>query len=469
MKVRHIFYSLLVSIMLFSCEDAYKVDAADEITDLNAISSVKDLERAMTGVYASVGGNSVIAWSAYFTDECRKPASNRGQGVQVHTWSINDGTTDPDTYYFGFYTTINKANVVLSRIDGINAATPAEVTAKTRIKAELLAIRAMAHFDLLRFFSKSYTNNSGLGVAIVKTPIVSEKLARNTVGEVVSFVMQDLEIAYQDLNTVSNNSNVTRITPLAIQALRARISLYIKDYESAINYANQVIASVPLSNSSNYLDIWNDNASNPEIVFKLKRVQGNNQVGRIFRDSNGDVFYNVSNSLFSEFESDDIRLGTGALLEAGSTPDNLKVGKYSGLASDYGLADIKVFRVAEMYLILSEAQALKASPDLTSAATNLNLLRASRRKTPTALPDLTFSSQEDAIDKILNERRRELAFEGHRFFDLKRFNKGVDRLPSDVLLNSFAEDLPADNFKFTLPIPQAAIFANNKLIQNDGY
>ena len=82
---------------------------------------------------------------------------------------------------------------------------------------------------------------------------------------------------------------------------------------------------------------------------------------------------------------------------------------------------------------------------------------------------VSFASQQDAITKILDERRRELAFEGHRFFDLKRFNLGINRLDSDVLLNTFAQTLDAGDYRFTLPIPQAAIFANENLVQNPQY
>lgn len=469
MKLKKLLIAIFIAVGFVSCEDAYRVDPADEIIDLNAIRNINDLERAMTGVYANVGGQSFIEWSSMFTDECRKPSSNRGSGVQVHTWSINNGTNEPDAYYAGLYATINRANVVLARIPNLQLTTQADIDAKDRIVAELLTIRAMAHFDLLRFFATDYSNPSALAVPIVDSEIVFQTLPRNTVGEVIDFVMTDLESAHQTLSTVGSNADVTRVTPLAIQALRARISLYTKDYNSAVTYAQEVVNAIPLAaNPTQYLDIWDD-ASNTEIVFKLKRVQGNTQIGRIYKDADGTVLYNVSNDLWAQFASNDLRRAVGALVETGSTVADLRVGKYSGPTSNYGLADIKLFRVAEMYLILSEAHALKATPDFAAAEAAINTLRASRRLTASALPNLTFTSASDAVDKILLERRRELAFEGHRFFDLKRFGRGVDRIPSDVVLNSFAEDLPAGDYKFTLPIPQGAIFANSLLVQNPGY
>lgn len=482
MKIKNILRLLIFAILFVSCEDAINIDPKDEITDSNAITNMEQLRLASTGVYGAIGGQSFIEWSAYFTDECRKAPTNRGAGVQVHTWSINTSTNEAESYYSGLYFTINRVNTVLSKIDAVPAITEEDQKEKQKIYAELIAIRGIAHFDLLRFFATSYTDPNALAVPIVNKVIVFEQLPRNTVGEVMAFVKKDLEEAYNTLNEVSDNNDITRITPLAVQAIRARVALYSKEYNDAIAFSTEVINAVPLLETkidinnpipilktpSEYIDIWAD-VNDAEVVYKLKRVVGNSEVGRVFQDNNGDVFYNVSYDLFSKFQSNDVRRRPGALIEPGSTQSNWKVGKYSGPSSDYGLADIKVVRVAEMYLILSEALALKASPDFVAAANAINTLRASRRLTSTALPDLTFSDQSDAIDKILLERRKELAFEGHRFFDLKRFNLGVDRIASDVVLNSFAEDLPAGDYRFTLPIPQAAIFANSKLSQNPTY
>lgn len=466
MKLKKILLSALIGFTLFSCEDAYRVDAADEITDLNAIVNMDDLQRAVTGVYSRVGGTSFVEWSAYFTDECRKPSSNRGQGVQVHTWSINNGTNEPQAYYAGLYGTINSVNVVLSKLDAVPTLNLDEQNQKEVYRAELRTIRAMAHFDLMRFFATSYDNPAALATPIVSNVIVFEKLPRNTVGEVTDFVNFELSEAYDVLSQYSDNSDVTRVTSLAVRALQARIALYTKDYENAIVYSQDVIDAVPLAPSpTDYLDIWSD-ASDSEIVFKLKRVTGNGQIGTLFKDTNGDVFFNVSNDLFQNFNTLDIRYYS-SIDQNNNDPDDLQVGKYLGSSSNFGLADIKLFRVAEMYLIQSEAYALKATPDLPNAEAVLNLLRASRNVG--GVPPVTFSNQNDAINKILLERRLELCFEGHRFFDLKRFNLGVDRLPSDVLLNAFAEDLPAGDHLFTLPIPQQAIFANDLLTQNPGY
>jgi starch-binding outer membrane protein, SusD/RagB family len=457
---------LIVSLFI-SCDA--EVDTKDEIVDTNAITNMEQLEKALIGVYGSVGGSNLISWSAYFTDECRKPTSNRGQGVQVHTWSINGATGEPAAIYAGLYGTINRVNTVLSKIDNVPTNTAASINRKAQILAELKVIRASAHFDLFRFFTTDYNNQSALSIPIVDNVIFYEELPRNTVAQVISFVKSELESSYNSLNTLGTSNDNTKVRPIAIQALRARVALYTKDYANAITFANQVIAQVPfVTTAAAYRNIWLD-TNNDEVIFKFKRVLGNETIGRIFRDTNGDVFFNVSNYTYSRYSTGDMRSGVGVLFETGSTLDNIKVGKYSGPASNYGQADIKYLRVSEMHLILAEALALKVTPDLTASATALNTLRAARRTAPTALPNQSFIDQNDAVDKILDERIRELSYEGHRFFDLKRHNKPVSRLASDVLLNTFAQNLIAGDYRFTLPIPQGAIDVNKNLVQNPNY
>ena len=120
-------------------------------------------------------------------------------------------------------------------------------------------------------------------------------------------------------------------------------------------------------------------------------------------------------------------------------------------------------RVSELYLIRAEARA--EQDNLTGAAADYNTIR---RQRITGYTDESFGSKAEAIMAILNERARELAFEGFRFFDLKRRGLSINRLASDVQSNEWL-NLPADNFRFLFPIPQRSILANPNMVQNPGY
>ena len=127
------------------------------------------------------------------------------------------------------------------------------------------------------------------------------------------------------------------------------------------------------------------------------------------------------------------------------------------------MADMKVFRTAEMYLIRAEARA--ESNAIAESVADLNALRAARISPYTAV---NIASKDQLITEIIQERFKELAFEGHRFWDLKRRGLPVQRLVSDAPSND-GVTLPANNFRFTLPIPQPEMLANPKMVQNPGY
>jgi hypothetical protein len=107
-----------------------------------------------------------------------------------------------------------------------------------------------------------------------------------------------------------------------------------------------------------------------------------------------------------------------------------------------------------MYLLRAEAYA--EMNQLAEAAADLNAVRAARIAGYTPV---TFSTKEEAIDAIMNERFKELPFEGFRYYDLKRRGLDIIRLASDVQSPSW-QNLPSSDYRFTLPIPQDAIDAN---------
>jgi hypothetical protein len=143
--------------------------------------------------------------------------------------------------------------------------------------------------------------------------------------------------------------------------------------------------------------------------------------------------------------------------------------KYAGKPytnADENVAHAKMFRTGEMYLIRAEAKAeTGAVSGANSAESDINALRAARI---TGYTDVTFASKQEAMDAIMLERYKELAYEGHRFWDLKRRGLPVERLASDAPTAN-AATLPAGNFRFLLPIPNSELQANPLMEQNPGY
>ena len=212
--------------------------------------------------------------------------------------------------------------------------------------------------------------------------------------------------------------------------------------------------------------------NNDEVIFKAARTSG--LVGGLwyFTNSAG-PFIEASNSLHDAHDPSDIRLFANINFNTNnggpSDPANNihLINKYPGNASPF-LSDVKVMRVSEMYLIKAEAQV--TANDLGGAAATLKQIRDVRLGSNTALD--SYSSQTDAYDAVLKERRLELAFEGHRYLDIKRFkdrlNTGINRDPRDCAAGGNCTMLPSDH-RLTLPIPQVELNANPTIVQNPGY
>ena len=153
-----------------------------------------------------------------------------------------------------------------------------------------------------------------------------------------------------------------------------------------------------------------DNES--ETIFKYRNSTAPQT---LWRDTNGDIFFEPADKLKNLFDrNNDIRFFTFFGSDGGDTSI---VTKYPGSSRGPQINDLKLVRLAEMYLIRAEANAEKGQ--LTNAANDINALRRERIN---GYADVAFASKDVAIAEILDERFKELCYEGFRFFDLKRRN-----------------------------------------------
>jgi hypothetical protein len=238
-----------------------------------------------------------------------------------------------------------------------------------------------------------------------------------------------------------------------------------------------------------------DDADFTEVIFSLERAVSdnyNNQgtagggwAGSLFAFINpnigGGPFMEVSRSTFNIMDgTSDVRLIRNVNLNQSlidptyeTNPnylndDVLLVFKYPGSNNQPLMNDLKVFRSSEMLLIRAEAAA--DANQLVQAANFIKQLRDARFGSSQPLSQ--YASQEEAFGDILDERRLEFLFEGHRYVDLKRLgNRGNRQIDRDMreCATLAGCTLSNDDFKFTLPIPIAEITANSSIEQNSGY
>jgi hypothetical protein len=450
---------LALAFFASSCKKNLELLPSDSIDVSKAYTSVDDVEKGLLGVYAANDYTNKIYIGSILSDETKISNENRGQGQFTFKWQYSSSEGEHNSDFGQYYVMLDRLNRILAIIDDIPANNAADQTRKAKIKAELIGLRGVAHYELLiRFMPSGYDANA-LGVAIMLKSDITAKPARNKVGEVVTQIETDLAAARNDSNIPNAPSDVVRLSKAAIAAYQARVALLKRDYTAAVTYATDAInlSGKTLASGGVYANYWSD-GNESETIWKYK-----NQTAPqlLWRDTNGDVFFEPADKLKNQFDRvKDIRFAT---FFGSASGDTSIVIKYPGSALGPQINDEKIVRLSEMYLTRAEAYA--QSSQLTQAAADVNAVRAARI---TGYTNVSFASKDEAVSAVLNERYKELCFEGFRFFDLKRNGLAVNRNTSDVQSTNW-QNLSANDYHFALPIPQDEIAANPNAKQNPNY
>lgn len=489
--IQFVFLALLFTMM--SCDDAIDIKQPGRLDADAAFKDVSDLQLGLLGAYRRIDLTNEIELSSTFTDEISIGFDNGGQGLGDGRYGfiLNSTSLAPTSLWVANYGIINSATRIIEASTAIEVESD-EMEQFNSIVGQARAIRAFAHFQLFSYFTTDYTNDGAMcciGVDFI--PVVDQELPRNTNGEIIALINADLDAAFPLLPATSDP---TFINKDFVTALRARMAAYRGQYAQALGFANELLGKYPLADQTQYVDLWAD-LDNTEVIFKLERsvgdsydnqgTSGGGWAGSLYAFVNatlaGSPYFEMGRAVFNGFAPGDIRatafLDPSSLIDPdyATNPnfvndDILVVSKYPGSDGQPLMNDLKVFRSSEMLFIAAEAQA--AAGNLSGAAALLKQLRDARLGQDT--PALTFANETEAFGAILDERRIELVFEGHRYKDLKRLgvrgNRSVDRDPLDCAING-ACSLPSTDHRFTLPIPQVETNANAVIReqQNPGY
>ncbi|WP_231490476.1 RagB/SusD family nutrient uptake outer membrane protein [Pedobacter sp. Leaf170] len=455
-------YVLIFSLLVLA-SSCTKLDLAptDTISPDKAFRNISDINLGLLGAYALVDYTPISLVSTV-SDEATFPTENTVGNSDAFRWLYTAGSGSVTSLYASYYTAIDRVNRTIAGLDALTLS-GADATTGARYRGELLALRAYFHFELLRNYASAYQTGA-LGVPYMKTSTISYP-ARDNFEVVVANAKADLISAKGLIPTTFTDR--TRITKTAVSAIQARLALYEKNWSDAISYANEVIAVNPLATKAQFPGIWTD-ANENEVIWKAKRVgTTDSRVGDFyFRQTGGIVLYAPAFKLINTFDKvNDLRYTSYIRFDATRTGTRSQylVNKYiGGTSTAPGLTDIKLFRTGEMYLIKAEAEAESTG----DAAGDLNALRNARVNNYVSA---TFADKATLINAIIEERFKELAFEGHRFYDLKRRNLPVVRLAADAVNASGAVTLPVTQAQYSLPLPALEISVNKNTVQNPGY
>ena len=455
----NIFIVCTTAILLFSCQKLDVNSPTDVPTDL-VFKNADGLRSALVGVYNNLQqreyyGGYYQLMSDLNSDICTAGGYDIPALNEIGAHAITSSNLYVERMYLALYKCVANANAIIASVDGI---TDANLSAneKKSIKGQALAIRGMVHFDALRMFGYHWDAASPYGVPIVLTvQQATDVIPRSTVAASYSAILKDLNDADALLAGISIDAKYSN--KLLVKGLLARVNLYKKDYANAATFATAVIddGTYTLLNSTDFPGIYTGRLSAEsifELSFDAQNQSAFNGTTYVRPDAlRTEVFFLASQQLNTFFGArpTDKRSNLVDFVnnDAGILPDGRTL-KYRGEVTKDNPAYI--LRIAEMYLIAAEAKKLAGG-----GLAYLNTLRENRGMV--ALDAADIPDEATFLQAVLAEREAELNFEGHRFFDLARY-----QLIKDVL--------GVDNNNAVFPLPLRELSATkNILSQNPGF
>lgn len=446
--MKNIIIIVFIAIIAGSCE-LLDVKPQQSIDADIAINNKADLERAINGCYDAFqatgyyGRNFIIIndlaadnliWSGTTVDY---------KQFEENTLTANN--TIIDDIWTSVYIAVNRINIVYSKVDGVEGLTEAE---KNQYKGELLFLRGLAYFDIVRLFG-----GIPLRIQAVQGPD-DVHLARSSTTEVYAQVISDLRQAEQLLSStvispVRAHKNAASALLSKIYLFRYPVSNQTADLDSAVYFSTNVIQS-GIFQLDDFEKLFPANRS-PESIFEIDfNLQDFNRLAQYMLPNSLGGRKEVTPIVDFEFlfETGDVRKA----VTIRTASDGKYCGKYLDVAG--GSDNVYVLRLAEMYLIRAEANNLLN----LGASVVLPDIHAIRLRAGLTIP-LPITTQNQLALAIENERRLEFAFEGHRWQDIVRTNRAIQLKPSVTNVN-----------QYLFPIPLSELLSNNLFgNQNPGY
>lgn len=412
------------------------------------------------------------------------------------------GTTSTNMYYT-YYRKIKGVDAV---IDYIGTVSGSEDDINN-VMAQSYALRGFFYLNLVNIFGQPYNYKpDALGVPLkLKSGAEDNPITRNTVSEcydqIVSDLLEAIRLYSQLPKDMQWKSNYRTSLPMA-QLVLSRTYLYMENWAEASRYAKMVMDNSQFSLLNlNNVEAWTENEDgsgrlvptyrnyhsyeSPECIWPYGNVidwagwvddyseEGSDGSART-------PYFRASDELLASFDSTDLRRERYIVRKAfGST-------KTDTIPMAYGKVNVNNFyrprsgtsifgrsiRLSEAYLNYMEAEAMlyKTTGDASHQTAALNALNTLRRNrfTPEDYKDVNIADADSLIEFIHNERRRELCFESHRWYDLRRWGMPeIQHVWYDSQTTSTTYTLQKNDPMYTVPIPDVAIEDNSNLVQNE--
>lgn len=479
-----IMFSLLGG--MISCSDFLEIEPESQSVAVGNTSadsiyfhSANEVEAALAAAYGDFK-NEYYQLDYFVNGDAQSDDAYAGgdnpANFQIDDYNIDATNSNVSRDWRYLYSTIGKTNTIINNLDGTIPGLTEE--RKKQIIGEASFIRAFMYFQAVQLWGDvplQLTEVKSISAAELDKIYSIIFPARSTQEEVYTQIIKDFETALANVNVTAIHKGIA--TKGAVNAMLAKVyaTRPNKDWNKVLSHCNDVIAG-GYTLLPNYDDLWNNSAENTaESIFEINYNGGasdGNWGVKIFRGLDWKKFNLPSNDLAKAFDAE------GDLVRKNASITFLDVsGKWSDAhwpqtkypfinkyrKFDEGSNQNYIFiRLADILLL--KAEALNENGDMQGALQLVNQIRKRAK-----LADATAAGKEEMKALIAKERRLELAFEGHRWYDLKRTGKAIEVMNNAVgpTGEKLGYNLTSDRLLW--PIPQSELDKNTKLSQNPGY
>lgn len=449
MRTKFFFIILILPLLITGC--LKDINPSDAITTGTLTNSKDGLQKALNGAYAlfkdHVAFNGTVDGNNMYLRQYFQLSDFAGDDIVCaqtttdplyYSFSLDHTATQTNSRYFWYisYKIINDVNTVIESAEKM--ANPDESI--KQLIGECYFLRAFCHFNLVRLFARPYTQDpDATGIILRTSSSDPAQKARSSVKEVYASVISD---ALKGAELMNQARGVQFASKEASWALLSRAYLYREVNDSTGYYADKVINSgrFTLETASSFPTLFANALAGKETIFcvAFSAADDYGKAGSIasmlYSDGNsgwGEEYASQSLRDTMSANKEDVRWSYIVPLKDGDGNMQKKNGvevyyisKFSFQGGSPTLSSPIMFRLAEMYL--NKAEALAKAGNTAGALDNVDMIRKNRGL-QNALYNKKLPTGKTALDIVLKERRIELAFEGHRNFDVYRNKRDLNR------------------------------------------
>ncbi|WP_428667385.1 RagB/SusD family nutrient uptake outer membrane protein [Runella sp.] len=477
MKAKYILCALTLTFGVTSCDVLDQIPESSFTPD-NFYKNADDAKAAMNSVYDLMNTAEMYNQVMWILQDQATDDAEWGGGRSTANQAKNDldkytftpATSTFQSVWTTVYRAISRANTVIDRLPAV----PMDTDSRNRLIAEAKFMRGFYYFTLVRLFG-------GVPLVVKETTSLSDlAVARASVDDVYKQIIQDFTDAETVLPTTYSAGDRGRATKGAAKAFLAKVYLTRQDWPKASAKAKEVMDMGIYDLWANYADVFAiANKNGKESIFEMQALGGGVGEGSFmqgymrpnFDRVNGVSGFGddpVTDNLYNTYRADDKRrnvnlrlyTATGTPAAPSSVTFPCYVYKYldpTATGNGDGANNFPIYRFADVLLIYAEALNEQGANNAEAYAA------INRVRTRAGLPALTNLTQAQFRESVLLERRLELAFESHRWYDLVRTKRLISAMQAQN------PSIKVEERHYLFPIPQTERDVNPKLDQNPGY